>query len=216
MPTHSGALTKIGYLPYGKSASTGPFGFTGQRVDVETNGLYYYRARHYSPAWGRFLQVDPAAIGTNASQPSASGADNRPNLYVYVFNDPLNRVDPTGLIVISLGVSGQAYFIFGVGVGLGVYYDTVTGQAGYYKSAEAGVGIGLSVGVTAGVSESLSTFSGLSTGYRTGAGPFSGQVNKPDIDKPISGGSASLAFGVPFDFGLTISYTKPTCLFSCK
>ena len=40
----SGALSKIGYLPYGKSASAGPFGYTGQRIDAETNGLYYYRA----------------------------------------------------------------------------------------------------------------------------------------------------------------------------
>ena len=55
----SGALTTVGYLPYGKSASAGPFGFTGQRIDPETGGFYYYRARHYSPAWGRFLQADP-------------------------------------------------------------------------------------------------------------------------------------------------------------
>ena len=55
----TGTLSKVGYLPYGKSASGGPFGFTGQRIDAETGGLYYYRARHYSPAWGRFLQPDP-------------------------------------------------------------------------------------------------------------------------------------------------------------
>jgi hypothetical protein len=49
----SGTLSKIGYLPYGKSATAaGPFGFTGQRIDTETNGLYYYRARHYSPGVG--------------------------------------------------------------------------------------------------------------------------------------------------------------------
>jgi len=46
----SGTLSKIGYLPYGKSANaTAPFGYTAQRIDPETNGLYYYRARHYSP-----------------------------------------------------------------------------------------------------------------------------------------------------------------------
>ena len=78
----SGALSKIGYLPYGKSASAGPFGFTGQRIDAETNGLYYYRARHYSPAWGRFLQSDP--IGYRGGS----------HLYAYVGNDPLNNIDP--------------------------------------------------------------------------------------------------------------------------
>ena len=72
----SGALSKIGYLPYGKSAGAGPFGYTGQRVDPETNGLYYYRARHYSPAWGRFLQADPTGTGGGS------------HLYAYVGNDP--------------------------------------------------------------------------------------------------------------------------------
>ena len=31
----SGTLSKIGYLPYGKSATAGPFGYTGQRIDSE-------------------------------------------------------------------------------------------------------------------------------------------------------------------------------------
>ncbi|UCG49782.1 MAG: RHS repeat-associated core domain-containing protein, partial [Phycisphaerales bacterium] len=35
-----------------------PYYFTGRRLDGET-GLYYYRARYYSPEIGRFLQTDP-------------------------------------------------------------------------------------------------------------------------------------------------------------
>jgi RHS repeat-associated protein len=82
----SGALSKIGYLPYGKSTGApAPFGYTGQRIDPETNGLYYYRARHYSPAWGRFMQPDP--IGYSGGS----------NVYAYVGNDPLNRIDQFGL-----------------------------------------------------------------------------------------------------------------------
>ena len=81
----SGTLSRLGYMPYGTSASAGPFGYTGQRVDPEVGGLYYYRARHYSPAWGRFLQSDPIGY--------AGGL----HLYAYVGNDPLNAVDPSGL-----------------------------------------------------------------------------------------------------------------------
>ena len=82
----SGAVSKAGFLAFGESAAaTGSFRYTGQRIDPETNGLYYYRARMYSPALGRFLQADP--IGT------AGGA----NFYAYAANDPLNLVDPYGL-----------------------------------------------------------------------------------------------------------------------
>ena len=78
----SGALTRFDYQPYGNSAAAAtPFGYTGQRFDQES-GLYYYRARHYSPRIGRFTQVDPTG-----------GA----NLYGYVGNDPLNVRDPRGL-----------------------------------------------------------------------------------------------------------------------
>jgi RHS repeat-associated protein len=36
--------------------------FTGREYDIET-GLYYYRARYYSPGIGRFLQRDPLSWG---------------------------------------------------------------------------------------------------------------------------------------------------------
>jgi RHS repeat-associated protein len=60
LDSSSGTLTKVGYSPYGASASaSGPFGYTSQRRDTETAGLYYYRARMYAPTWGRFMQTDP-------------------------------------------------------------------------------------------------------------------------------------------------------------
>jgi RHS repeat-associated protein len=84
MDASTATLTPFGYRPYGSSAATpASFAYTGQRIDLET-GLYYYRARHYHPAWGRFTQSDP--VGYSAG----------PNLYAYVNNDPLNAVDPSG------------------------------------------------------------------------------------------------------------------------
>jgi RHS repeat-associated protein len=82
----AGALSKSTYQPYGAStAAANPFAYTGQRFDAEAGGIYYYRARHFSPLLGRFLQPDPVGY--------ASGM----NLYTYTSNNPLNRKDPTGL-----------------------------------------------------------------------------------------------------------------------
>jgi len=62
------------------------FGYTGQMYDPQT-GLYYYRARYYSPKLGRFLQTDPI------------GYDDQMNMYAYVANDPMNHTDPTGKVL---------------------------------------------------------------------------------------------------------------------
>jgi RHS repeat-associated protein len=62
-------LTKFGYQTFGENPSLAASGFryTARRLDAETagsasqpSGLYYYRARMYSPTWGRFLQADPS------------------------------------------------------------------------------------------------------------------------------------------------------------
>ena len=60
--------------------------FTGREYDTET-GLYYYRARYYDTALGRFLETDPIGY--------AGGI----NLYGYVGNNPWNWTDPWGLVV---------------------------------------------------------------------------------------------------------------------
>ena len=72
-----------------QSAVSNPYLFTGRRYDSET-GLYYYRARYYSPEIGRFLQPDPIGY--------AAGL----NLYTYCGNNPINWVDPYGLDILGI------------------------------------------------------------------------------------------------------------------
>ncbi|MEO7862054.1 MAG: RHS repeat-associated core domain-containing protein [Nitrospirales bacterium] len=62
-----------------------PYTYTGREFDSES-GLYYYRARYYDPATGRFLQKDPIGLG---------GGDV--NFYNFVRNNPPRLADPFGL-----------------------------------------------------------------------------------------------------------------------
>jgi RHS repeat-associated protein len=80
--------TQYLYAPFGTTTSTGSpsansFQYAGRENDG--TGLYYYRARYYSPAYSRFISQDPLGL-------VRSGSD-----YVYAFNDPINRRDPAGL-----------------------------------------------------------------------------------------------------------------------
>ena len=61
-----------------------PWMYTGRFADEES-GLYYYRARHYSPVTGRFLQRDPLGYAPG------------PNVYAYANQSPVKYRDPLGL-----------------------------------------------------------------------------------------------------------------------
>ncbi len=96
----SGALsTRYTYSPYGATTAEGPassntYQYTGRENDG--TGLYYYRARYYDPAKGRFISSDPIGL--------AGGL----NTYTYVENNPLSFTDPFGLMGNRQGYHGAA------------------------------------------------------------------------------------------------------------
>jgi RHS repeat-associated protein len=80
--------TPFGVLLWSEGNATSAYGFTGEQEDPSA-GLVFLRARYYDPATGRFLSKD-----------THPGDRQRPmtlNPYLYVLDNPVNAIDPTGL-----------------------------------------------------------------------------------------------------------------------
>lgn len=69
--------------------------YNSQQLDPNT-GLYYLRARNYSPRIGRFLTTDPLE-GWSFDPASL-------HRYAYAHNDPVNNADPTGESALAIDV----------------------------------------------------------------------------------------------------------------
>jgi RHS repeat-associated protein len=93
--TSSGAVAarmqydEFGNVTYETSPVFIPFGFAGGLYDRQTR-LLRFGARDYDPRIGRWTTKDPIGFGGNDS-----------NLYSYVYNDPINLIDPSGLDAIT-------------------------------------------------------------------------------------------------------------------
>lgn len=88
------------YYPFGEirvdqttSSYKDTYKFTGKELDPETN-LYYYGARYYNPAIGRFVSQD--TWDGDIKDPQTL------NKYSYVRNNPLRYVDPTGNFILEV------------------------------------------------------------------------------------------------------------------
>jgi RHS repeat-associated protein len=90
LSSSAGALAQTyGYDSFGKQTSssgslTNQLQYTARELDPETS-LYFYRARYYDPAAGRFLSEDPTTF------------EGGINFYDYVWNNASNLVDESGL-----------------------------------------------------------------------------------------------------------------------
>ncbi|MGW1976852.1 RHS repeat-associated core domain-containing protein [Streptomyces sp. NPDC001889] len=125
-----GAGTKVNtyaYSPRGvKRATTAetvpqPYRFAGGYQDP--TGLYHYAARYYDPHIGRFTQPDP------------SGQEKNP--YLYAEGDPVNRIDPTGLL--SFGDIAEAVTPWG-DVKTAQAFGSALGDGEWGQAASIGFG----------------------------------------------------------------------------
>jgi RHS repeat-associated protein len=72
--------------------------YTGRENDG--TGLYYYRARYYSPGLQQFISEDPVGLSLDGF-----------NTYKYVYDDPTNLIDPSGEIpvIVAVGLAGGTF-----------------------------------------------------------------------------------------------------------
>jgi|GEM_PF-336589 len=99
--TATGAIADtLGYDEFGVTFESNPgfqpFGFAGGLYDADTK-LVHFGAREYDPSIGRFLTKDPLGLGGGL------------NVYDYAANDPVNLIDPSGLLFNGAVNAGEGY-----------------------------------------------------------------------------------------------------------
>ncbi len=160
---------QIEYDEFGKVLSDShpgftPFGFAGGLYDRET-GLVRFGARDYDPHTGRWTSKDPIGFG---------GGDT--NLYAYAGDDPINLIDPSGLLFGGTIDAGEAYGE----AALESYADVLADpDAAWYEKAGAAAGGFFSALWTPCTSDStfavLSTAAGGAGGLRAAGSKAAGR-----------------------------------------
>jgi RHS repeat-associated protein len=101
--TSGAKVSEQGHFPYGElwypSTPATKFVFTGKERDSES-GLDNFGARYDSSQYGRFMTPDEPLLWSDKENPQSW------NLYSYVQNNPLNRIDPTGRLTIIVPGTG--------------------------------------------------------------------------------------------------------------
>jgi RHS repeat-associated protein len=112
MTNESGSVVWEGeFLPFGEELSitgsiTNNLRFPGQYYDVET-GLHQNWHRDYKPEVGRYIQFDPMLKGIDKIDTNSCSyltyslpfeISQELNPFVYTENNPINLIDPRGLV----------------------------------------------------------------------------------------------------------------------
>jgi RHS repeat-associated protein len=123
-----------------------PFSFTGRERELES-GLYNYRTRFYDAGIGRFLSADPSGLATGE------------NFYLYVGNNPINRIDPLGLAGWSYWIA-RGYFTGGAmavtaGFAMGVFGGPLIGAGALWVVAGVVISSGASCAAGAGAAKDV-------------------------------------------------------------
>ncbi len=113
--------------------------FAGQYEDMES-GLHYNLFRYYNPEIGRYLRTDPI------------GSDGGINLFIYVLNNPINRIDPLGLR--SYTIESRSVSVSALIIGVSANYVCISencedGAEEYSMHCFYVIGGGLTVGLQA-------------------------------------------------------------------
>jgi RHS repeat-associated protein len=209
LATFGGSVVKTyKYDAFGNiKQETGPtvdHGFTyTSRERHARSGLYYYRARWYSPVLGRFLSQDPI------------GHLGGVNLYTYGVGDPANNVDPLGLIIGEMGptlgyiwegsdreivIPGYCDLNVTVGSGGGITTGGMISQEGVYLYLGPAIVTGPGVSFTFAPLDNPTP--GLNTGFQFGA--LEGfQIGRAEGDWFVEGGimSPGATFSLYYVFG---------------
>jgi RHS repeat-associated protein len=128
--------TQYAYGPFGATTATGAtsgnsFEFTGRENDG--TGLYYYRARYYSPGLQRFISEDPIEF-------FAGDLD----LYAYTRNSPTNLTDATGECPWCVAAAWGGITDLGVQLAFnGGRFDCISWKEVFVSSAISGATVGL-------------------------------------------------------------------------
>lgn len=183
--TDSYTYDSFGVLVNADSYSPQPFRYLGcYGILDEGSGLLYARARYFSPQLGRFMTKDPVT-GHDSDGQSL-------NRYVYVLNDPLVRIDPSGMFSFdTLGIGLlQALAGFGEGTG-GVFVSIYIGAQESLKTGSLLPLASATVGVFDTINESSKE---VVASFANVQGAF---LNRPPVEADYQPGALDNVLNIP-------------------